>query len=149
MRRLIMSATAVVALATPAALLAVGNAAPAGAAAKSSVTCTALTGTTTGTVTVSKCTPASSTNKTVTGTSIKLATGGTLTWAPSKQTTIVGKPKLTLGGKACPKGSSEEIATGSVTGGTSKYTKKGDVFSASVCLSGTKVSILKNSKVLL
>jgi hypothetical protein len=149
MRRLIMSATAVVALATPAALLAVGNATPAGAASKSSVSCTALTGTTKGTVTVSKCTPASATNKTVTGTSLKLATGGTLTWAPSGQTTIVSKPKLTVGGKACAKGSTEEVATGSVTGGTSKYTKKGDVFSASVCLTGTKVNILKGSKVLL
>ncbi|MGD0393269.1 MAG: hypothetical protein ABSC41_11565 [Acidimicrobiales bacterium] len=144
-----MSVTAVVALATPVTLLAVGNATPAGAAAKSSVTCTALTGTTTGTVTVSKCTPASSTNKTVTGTSAKLATGGSLVWAPSKQTTIVSKPKLKVGGTGCAKGSTEEVATGSVTGGTSKYTKKGDVFSASVCLTGKKVTIVKGSKVLL
>ena len=36
-----------------------------------------------------------------------------------------------------------------VTGGTSTYTKKGDVFSAKVCIKGSTVAILKGSKVLL
>ena len=146
MRRFATVALTAVALAIPSATL-VGIAAPAGAV--SHVTCTALTGTTSGTVTVSKCTPASTTYKTVTGTSLKLALGGTLKWAPSGKTTIVGKPTLNTKGKACPKGSTEEVATGKVTGGTSTYTKKGDVFSASVCLTGSKVNILKGSKVLL
>lgn len=145
MRRFVTVALTAAALAIPSAAL-VGIAAPAGAV--SHVTCSTLTGTTTGTVTVGGCVPTQSTNKTVSGKSSQLAKGGTLKWAPSGKTTIVSKPTLTTG-KACPAGSSEEIATGKVTGGTSAYTKKGDVFSAKVCIKGSKVSILKGSKVLL
>ena len=147
MRRFVTVALTAAALAIPSAAL-VGLAAPAGAV--SHVTCTALTGTEKGSVTVSKCTPASTTYKTVTGTSSKLATGGTLKWAPSGKTTIVSKPKLKAGGTGCASGSTKEVATGTVTGGTATYTKKGDVFSATVCLAKSgAVSILKGTKVLL
>lgn len=145
MRRFVTVALTAAALAIPSAAL-VGITSPAGAV--SHVTCSTLTGTTTGTVTVGGCVPTQSTNKTVSGKSTQLASGGTLKWAPSGKTTIVSKPKLSKG-TACPKGSTESIATGTVTGGTSSYTKKGDVFSAKVCITGTKVSILKGSKVLL
>ena len=142
MRRFVTVALTAAALAIPSAAL-VGIAAPAGAV--SHVTCSTLKGTTTGTVTVGGCLPTQATNKTVSGASSKLAYGGTLKWAPSGKTTIVSKPKLTTG-KACPAGSTEEIATGTVTGGTSAYTKKGDVFSAKVCFKGSTVSYFEGFK---
>ena len=40
-------------------------------------------------------------------------------------------------GTACPAGSSEYVANGSVTGGTATYTAAGQAVSAKVCLSPT------------
>ena len=66
-----------------------------------------------------------------------------------RQTTIVSKPKLKAGGTGV--GQYERgRRTGTVTGGTATYTKKGDVFSATVRLAKPgAVSILKGTKVLL
>jgi hypothetical protein len=146
MRRFVAVALTAAAIAVPSAtVLAVSGSAE--GAATHSIACSGLSGTETGTVTVSKCLPAKAGYTSVKGTSTKLATGGTLTWNNGK-TTIVGKPKLNLTGKACPKGDTEDTATGSVTGGTAANTKKGDTFSASVCITKTgAISILKNSKV--
>jgi hypothetical protein len=154
MRRLLIVAATAVTLAIPSATL-MGLSGSAGAANShaSSVTCTKLTGTETGNVTVSGCTPASAKNTSASAKSVSLALGGYLKWASSGQTTKVSKPHLVTTGKACPSGTSEEVATGTVVaGGTSTYTKTGDAFSASVCITkaGTKkgtIAILKGTTV--
>jgi hypothetical protein len=62
--------------------------------------------------------------------------GGTLTWSTSKKTTIIAKPTVkAVSPDKCAKGSTEEKATGKVTGGTATYTKKGETFTASICIS--------------
>lgn len=146
MRRFVAVALTAAALAVPSAtIIAVSGSAE--GAATHSIACSALSGTEKGTVTVSSCLPAKAGYTSVKGTSTKLATGGTLTWNNGK-TTIVGKPKLNLKGTACPKGDTEDTATGLVTGGTAANTKKGDTFSASVCITKAgAISLLKNTKV--
>ena len=97
---------------------------PAPASAASSITCKGLAGTATGTVTVSKCTPKSKTNKSASGAAASLLSGGTITWTPSKQTTVTKLTVTSPGQGGCKKGSAEEDAKGSATGGTSTYTHK-------------------------
>lgn len=145
MRRLFLAMTATLALAVPASLVAIGSTAPAGAA--SSVSCKKLTGSATGTFTISKCSPKSKTNKTASGTSANLATGGgTITWSPSNGTTTVTVTFNQATTNGCKKGSTEYDVQGSVTGGNSTYTKVGDAVSGRACLSGSgALSLVKKT----
>jgi hypothetical protein len=150
MRRLIVSAAALAALATPASLFVMGGAAPAGATTvPKSIPCTSITGTfsATGTVTISKCTVPKADAKTYASASAKtksLATGaGTITWASSKKTT---KVKVTF--KAATKNActvaqgSEYVIKGSVVkGGTAAITPTGQVISLSICFNTTNDKI--------
>jgi hypothetical protein len=53
-----------------------------------------------------------------------------------------GTPTVTTGsGALCPKKSTEEIADGMVTGGTSQVTNAGDTFHADVCVDGNSGKI--------
>jgi hypothetical protein len=132
-----MAAATVVALSVPASVALVGSSSP--AFASSSLTCKSMTGKITTTVTISKCNVPKGDAKTyakASGKASALAVGGTLTWSSSKATTVIGKPTVTSPGQGrCASGSTEEDATGSVTGGTAVVTKTGDTFAADVCIS--------------
>jgi hypothetical protein len=147
-RLLVVAATAI-ALSIPASVVVVGVSSPAFAA--SSITCKGLAGTASGTVTVSKCTPKSKTNTSASGAAASLVSGGTITWTPSKQTTVTKLTVTSPGQGGCKKGSTEEDAKGSVTGGTSTYTHKGDVVSIRACFASStgKLSLVKGTSALL
>jgi hypothetical protein len=140
MRRLVIGAAAVLALAAPAAVT-IGSAAPAFASG-GGVSCASLKGSLTGgTVSIGKCTPADKNNKSASATIAALAGGsGTITWSKSGgttdvTTTFVLAPSSTVC-KAPKKGvaQAQEIdITGTVTGGTSTYTSAGDTVSLTVC----------------
>ena len=120
MRRILLTAAAVAAIAVPASVATVGLASPAGAAAVT-ITCTTITGTATTTITVSGCTGGNTGGSSLPVNSLALANGGTITWT-SGSTTTIGKPVLTTtSAKKCP---------GYVKGGTSNPTA--DKFAASV-----------------
>ncbi len=149
MRRLIVSAAALAALATPASLFVIGSAAPAGAATPKSIPCTSITGvlSSTGSVTISKCTVPKADVKTYASASAKtksLATGaGTITWASSKKTTKV-KVKFTAATKnACTvaQGSEYVIKGSVVSGGNAAITPVGQVISLSICFNTTNDKI--------
>jgi hypothetical protein len=131
MRKLPVVLALVSALAVPSAV-AVGLAGTAGATTTPS--CGKLTGTAATTVTISECTPAKAGYTSASGKSSSLLNGGSLTWSSSKKTTTIAKPTLTKETNKCGKGYSEEKATGKITGGTSTYTKKGETFTAYVCV---------------
>ncbi len=147
MRRLIMVVAAVVTVAVPTSIAAVALAPSAGAS--SGTTCAKLSGSITGPITFKKCTFTSGkdkTNKSLVGSAAKLAGGGTLTWSPSGQTTIVGSPSFSSPGQgACKAKYTEYIAHGTVTGGTSTHTQSGDSFSSTVCVKGSKIELLKGT----
>ncbi len=149
MRRMILAVAALGALAVPTSVAAVGLASPAMAA--SGTTCAKLSGVVTGTITFKKCSFATGkdkTNKTLSGQGIGLASGGTLTWSPSGQTTTVGAPSFTSPGQgSCKPKNTEYIVNGTVTGGTSTHTQAGDPFDATVCVknSNNKISLLKGT----
>jgi hypothetical protein len=148
MRRMIIAVAALAALATPASLIAVGGSTVAGAAATpKSLVCTTLSGSASGTVKISGCAVPAADKKTyasASGKSASLAKGGTVTWSTSKKTTIF---KVTVkASTGCPSGSTTEIATGSVTGGTAAtaVTSKGQKVSLTVCV--TKAGALSLKK---
>jgi hypothetical protein len=135
MRRFAVGASAVSALMIM-ATLSVG--AMTGAFAISHVTCKKLTGTVSTKITVSLCSPLSATNKTASAPTSSLASGGgTLKWAPSGKTTIFKGTVTNPTPGACPAGSTEHDLLGKVTGGTSTYTRVGDVVKGRACLSAT------------
>ena len=146
MRRLILVGAAVATMAVPTSIAATTLAPQAGAAV--SLTCAKLKGTTTGPVSASKCSVSKADKKlfkTLTAPSaISLATGGTLTWTSSGETVNIGSPNLVSGSGGCPTKDTEEIATGTVTGGTSTVTNAGDTFRADVCIAGN--GNVKNAK---
>ncbi len=149
MRRLILVLAAVATVAVPTSIATVVLAPTAVAA--SGTTCAKLSGVVTSTITFKKCnfvTGKDKTNKTLSGRGLGLASGGTLTWSPSGQTTVVGAPTFTSPGQgACKPKNTEYIAHGTVTGGTSTHTQAGDTFSATVCVksSNNKISLLKGT----
>ena len=157
MRRVILGVATLATLAVPVAIATV-TLAPA-ANAGSSLTCTKLKGTETGTVTVSKCSVVSADKKTyksLSGSALNLATGGTLTWTSSGATTIVGPPTLstpTGGCKATKPGKAptqtETLATGTVTGGTSAVTHAGDTYRIEICITtkNGKLALVKGTSV--
>ena len=144
MRRLFLVAVSVATISVPVSFVAVGLASPAGAA--SGVACKKLSGTISGNFTVSKCTPKNKKNTKATGATASLAGGsGSITWSPSHGTTSISV-SFTQSGTSCPKGSSEYVISGSVSGGTSTYTASGDAVSANVCVTGGgKFSLVKHT----
>ena len=146
MRRLVMAASAALALSIPAGAVIVGGAAPAWAG--SSVMCTGLKGTITTTVTISKCSPSGGKGyKSASAPSSSLATGGSVTWSKSGATTTIGNVNTTSPGQGpCKKGSTEYVFTGTVTAASTSGTgipAVGDAVSGSACVAskGGKISL--------
>ena len=126
----------VAALAVPSAAV-VGLSGTAGAAVLGT-SCSKLIGNAATTTTISGCTPKQATYASAKAKSSALLNGGTLTWSTSKKTTVIAKPTITsVTPNKCASGSSEDKAVGKVTGGTATYTKKGETFTAFVCVSST------------
>jgi len=136
MRRTLAVAVAVAGLAAPASALVWGGTASAGPA-HSSIQCNKLSGTISGPITIKKCDPKEKAFKQATGSASALVHGGTLTWS-NGETTKVGSlafTQITTNPAQCPKkGSDEYYTTGTVTGGTSTYTKAGDALSSKTCV---------------
>jgi hypothetical protein len=110
--------------------------------AASGVACSKVSGTAGGTVTFSKCTPSSSSDKKASASGLT----GSLTWTPSGGTTVTSLSESSPGQGSCKKNSVEEDLYGSVVGGTSTYTATGDPVSASVCVASSgKVSLVKGT----
>ena len=79
---------------------------------------------------------------------IDLAAGGTLTWSSSGTTTVIGAPTVTSPTGNCPTKDTEELATGTVTGGSSAVTHAGDTFRAEVCITPkNKIKLAKGTVV--
>jgi len=118
------------------------------ALAASGISCSSLKGTATGTVTIGRCAPQQKANTSASGAATSLISGGTVTWKSSGQTTIITLSVHSPGQGSCKKGSKEEDATGSVTGGTSTYTKAGNPVAIRACFTqqGGTLSLVKGSK---
>ncbi len=151
MRRVIMGVAALATLAVPVGIATVALAPSAGATV--SLTCAKLKGTESGSVAASKCSVVPKADKkaykTLSGTSAQLATGGTLTWNGGA-TVIVSAPTLSSPSGGCKAGKqTEELATGTVLGGTSVLTHAGDTFRAEVCLTtkNGKVALVKGTTI--
>ena len=114
--------------ATPADVYTYGNNGCTGSCT-STVACAHVTGTVSGTMKLSRCSPASKTNRQATA----VAMGSTLTWSASGQTTVESLSSSSPGQGACRLHSTELDVSGVVTGGTSTYTAVGDSVSASLC----------------
>ena len=149
MRRLIISAAALAALATPASLFVVGSTTPAGATTPASLVCKRSAGNSGGKVTVSGCNVPTADKLTYASASapkgLALATGGTLTWASSKKTTkfvITQMPRQARSARRS-RSSGEVVATGHVTGGTAAVTKVNQLVSVSVCLKTAAPNAIK------
>ena len=109
----------------------------------SSVLCAKVTGSATGTMTLSKCTPKTAGDKTATA----AAFGSTWTWKASRQTTVASLDAPSSPGQgACGSGQTEEDVSGSVTGGTSTYTAVGDAVTAQICVTASgQLSLVKGT----
>ncbi len=146
MRRMIVAAAALAALATPASLFVVGGSTVAGAATPKSLVCSKVSGSDKSTVAISECAVPKADAKTYASASGKasaLASGGTITWTSSKKTTVL-KLKVTSS-TGCPVGDLTEKATGDVTGGTAStaITSKNQPVSLTVCITKAGAISLK------
>jgi len=114
----------------------------AASASPGTVTCGKITGTTSA-MTIKKCTPKNKADKTLSGVGTALASGGSLTWAPSGGKLTIARP--TIGGTTPAWGTckvntktqsqvTEIKASGRVLSDTSGYAAPGSTFKASVCL---------------
>jgi hypothetical protein len=110
--------------------------------------CGKLSGSISGTITITKCTPTSASYKTAKGPASALTTSGTFKWASSGKTTIVSDTLSSPGQGSCAAGSIERDIAGSVTGGSAKkYTKVGYVVSVRMCQNGSgKLSLVPGTK---
>jgi hypothetical protein len=105
--------------------------------ASSSVTCKKVSGTIKTSFIISSCLPANPKDVTASAPISALATGkGTLIWSPSKQTTMISTKPTVKGQGGCGTGNTEYDVLGTVTGGNSTYTKKGDVVKGRACVNG-------------
>ena len=150
MRRVLLVSAAAVSLSVPVSVALVGSSSP--AFASSSLTCTKISGSSTGTVTFKKCDVPSADKKTYKSGSISYSdltsTGGNLTWSSSGATTTVSGPTVSSPGRGlCNNYSTEEDITATVSGGTSVVTNDGDTLTADICVSRMtgKVSLVKGS----
>jgi len=152
MRRILLTAAAVAALAVPASVATVGLSAPAWAAG--SITCTTISGTASTTVTVSGCTGGVTGGSSVPAPATSLATGGTIHWVSGSTTTTNAPTLVATSAKKCPGyvkgGSSNPTAdkfSSTVTADTGDGIKVPGKSSGAVCISSTGViSALKPLK---
>jgi pectin methylesterase-like acyl-CoA thioesterase len=145
MRRLAVAVALATSLVVPTAVLFATASGTAGAATAPS--CKTLKGTAAGNFTISKCSPKNKQNKTASGSSVSLATGGgTINWSPSTQTTTVSVSFTQASDNTgCKNGATKYDVSGSVTGGSSTYTASGQSISAEVCLAGSNLSLAKGT----
>jgi hypothetical protein len=131
MRRVLLAAAA---LSIPISGLAVGlSISPAWAAVK--ITCTTVTGTETGTTTLSNCTGGVTGGSSLPLSSTVLATGGTITWTSGSTTTVAAPVLKSTSAKKCPvSGSSADKFTAKVTGDTGDGLKVPGKATGAVCL---------------
>jgi hypothetical protein len=151
MRRILMSAAIGLAFALPASVAVIGTSSQSAfAGTPKSVACKGLTGTVTGSITISKCKPANTKYKSASGLTSSLETGGAFTWSPSGKTSASDNTTVSSPGQGgCAAGSTEEDATGSVTsiskGNT--YTPIGQVISLRVCVdSAGNITLVPGTK---
>ncbi len=141
MRRILMSAAIGLAAAVPLSFAVIGTSSQSAfAGTPKSVSCKDLSGTTTGSITISKCKPKNASYKSASGLTSSLETGGNFTWSPSNKTSASDNTTVSSPGQGgCAAGSTEEDATGTVTsiskGNT--YTPIGQVISLRVCVDGS------------
>jgi len=147
MRRILLTAAMGLGAAVPIGAAVVAAAPQVASAAGSSVQCSKLTGTATGSVTISKCAPANKQYKSATAPTASLAGGGgTITWAPSGNTSTITVTFKQATKNRCGSGT-EYDAKGKVTGGTANYTKTGDKVKVDVCLSSSgNVTLVPGTK---
>jgi hypothetical protein len=150
MRRILLSAAVGLGVALPigGAVLAAAPMA-ASAAGVSTVKCGTLTGSATGTVTISHCSPTNAKFVSASAPAASLAGGsGTITWSPSgKTTTFTDTFSQATTNRCASSGGTEYDAHGKVTGGTATYTKVGDKVKAAVCLdSSGNLSLVPGTK---
>jgi hypothetical protein len=137
MRKFPVAIALVAALAVPSAAV-VGLSGTAGAGnAVLGTSCAKLTGTAAGNFTISTCVPKLAAYASASAKSSSLLGGGSIKWKTSNKTTVIAKPTITsVSPVTCTvAGSAEEKAVGKITGGTATYTKKGETFTATVCVS--------------
>jgi hypothetical protein len=150
MRRLLAMAAIAAAITVPATAATVGLAGGSAFAA-SSISCTSLKGTDSGTVTIGKCTPSGGkAYKTASGEAASLATGGNITWKSSGATTTIGDTSVSSPGQGgCKKKTTEYDFTGTVTAASTSGTgipKVGDTVSARACVASSgKLSLVKGT----
>jgi hypothetical protein len=150
MRRILAVAIIASAISVPATVATLGMASGQ-AFATSSVSCTGLKGTATGTITISKCSPSGGKGyKTASGASASLATGGNITWKSSGATTTIGDTSVSSPGQgSCAKKDTQYDYTGTVTAASTSGTgipKVGDSVSGDVCLTSSgKITLVKGT----
>jgi hypothetical protein len=111
---------------------------PGAAGAAGSIKCSSMTGNLAKTVKLSGCTGnTGGSSKPIKSTA--LATGGTIKWVNGKTTTVTLTAKQK--GTACPAGSGEYQAKGSVTKDTTGSAAVGGVVKGSACIDGTTGAI--------
>jgi len=138
MRRFMLVACA---LAVPVSLATVGLAGSASAGPP--VSCTKVTGTVTGNITLKGCSAGLGKGS---APAASLASGGTITWKSHKGTTTFSATVTSPGQGACSAGSTEYDATGTVTADTSGKVTVGGAVSGRGCVSGSgKVSLVKHT----
>jgi hypothetical protein len=151
MRRLLTAA--VLAVSLPMALTVVAGSAPAAAQSADSthstgtVTCTQLSGTFSGTAILSHCTPHSKGTGSLSGAASALLYGGTVTWEPAGRVMGLTVTVRSPGQGRCRAGSTEELASGSVTGGWTGHARAKSPVSIEACLTsvGSRLSLVKGS----
>ncbi len=99
--------------------------------------CSKLSGTISGNLSIKKCTPTSTTYVKAKGLASALTSSGTFKWSTSGKTTEVQDTLSSPGQGSCVSGSVERDVFGYVVGGTSKYTKSGDLVFVKMCQSAT------------
>ncbi|MGO9344340.1 MAG: hypothetical protein ACLP6E_17780, partial [Acidimicrobiales bacterium] len=99
--------------------------------------CKKLSGKISGSITLKSCTPTSTTYKTAKGLASALTSSGTFKWSTSEKTTEVQDTVSSPGQGSCASGSIERDVFGYVVGGTSKYTKSGDLVFVRMCQRAT------------
>ncbi len=150
MRRLLLTAAAIASMAIPASVI-VGTATP--SFATSSVTCTGLKGTISGTVTIKTCSPSGGkAYKSASGAAASLATHGTITWKGGGTTTISGGSAVVASPNKCAAvkaGDLEYSFSATVSAATTVgvgIPKVGDTVSANACVSTKgKISLAPGS----
>ncbi len=149
MRRILTVVAIAATITIPASVATLGAAGP--AFASSSVSCTSLKGSDTGTVTIGKCTPSGGKGyKTASGAAATLATGGNITWKNSGATTTVGDASVTSPGQGgCKKKTTEYDFSGKVTAASTTgvgIPAVGDTVSARACVTSSgKLSLVKGT----